>query len=106
MSLYEAWAAQPTERKIANAKHVNDLDRACASLAASNAYACEAGLAFDEGLKECNEGQHSAANVAYRVAGEIYRIMRGLPGSDHRKAAKLIGITDERVLSELDWCFM
>ena len=55
--LFEAWAAMPTEAKIARAKHVGLFDRLNATLASRNAYCCEAGLAFE--LKECGQGRHA-----------------------------------------------
>ena len=105
MSLNDAWAAMPTEIKIANAKHVNDLDRACAALAGTNAYACEAGLAFDEQLKECGEGRHSFHAVVKRVYLKVVDVLRSEPSVTWKEAAHRF-TSDEDVINQLAWSFI
>ena len=105
MSLREAWAAMPTEIKIANARHVSDLDRACAALAGTNAYACEVSIGFDESLKECGEGAHSFQRVVERIYWHVVDGLKAEPSATWHEIAER-HTSNKDILNQLAWSFI
>lgn len=102
--LREAWEIMPLEKKISKAKHIGQLDRLCAAMAASDARLAEVSLAFEKDIKECSGGRHSAYAIAARLVWWIEASLRSNPSADWRAEAKAY-TKDEQVLKVLAWHF-